>query len=50
MKAKQALSSAPTLAYFDASKETHLYTDASTLGLGFLLLQQQTESTADWHC
>ena len=48
MKAKQSLSSAPTLAYFDASKETHLYTDASTLGLGFLLLQRQTENTSDW--
>ena len=48
MKAKQSLSSAPTLAYFDASKETHLYTDASTLGLGFLLLQRQTKNTSDW--
>ena len=32
--AKQLLTSAPTLAYFDATKETRLHTDASTLGLG----------------
>ena len=34
MQAKQSLTSAPVLAYFDAS---HLHTDASTMGLSFLL-------------
>ena len=35
--------------YFDPSKETRLHTDASTLGLGFLLLQKQSgSSSADW--
>lgn len=48
MQAKQSLTVAPVLAYFDASRETHLYTDASTLGLGFLLLQKQTENSSDW--
>ena len=43
------LTTAPILAYFDPSKEPHLHTDASTLGLGFLLLlQKSTESDSDW--
>ena len=32
-QAKKALISAPILAYFDTTKETRLYTDASTMGL-----------------
>ena len=48
MKAKQSLTTALVLAYFDASKETHLYTDASTLGLNFLLLQKQSAGNSDW--
>lgn len=44
-KAKQLLTTAPILAYFDPSKETRLYTDASTLGLGLLLLQKPD---SDW--
>ena len=39
---------APVLDYFDPSKETRLHTHASTLGLGFLLLQKQTNSNSDW--
>ena len=38
----------PVLTYFDPSKETCLHTDASTLGLGFLLLQRQTNVNSDW--
>ena len=41
-QAKQLLMTAPVLTYFDPSKETRLHTDASTLGLGFLLLQKPT--------
>lgn len=47
-QAKQLLTKAPVLAYFDQSRETHLYTDASTLGLGFLLLQRQHSEGSDW--
>lgn len=47
LRAKQLLTTAPVLAYFDASRETHLHTDASTLGLGFLL-QKSTEDDSDW--
>ena len=43
--AKHVLSSTPTLAFFDLRKETRLYTDASTLGIGFLLLQKHED---DW--
>ncbi len=44
----QFLISAPTLAYFDANKETRLHTDASTVGLGFVLLQKSAEPEAEW--
>ena len=44
-RAKHVLSSTPTLAFFDLRKETRLYTDASTLGIGFLLLQKHED---DW--
>ena len=47
-QAKQLLTTAPMLTYFDPSKETRLHTDASTLGLGFLLLQKPTNSNSDW--
>ena len=40
--AKQALSSAPTLSFFDSTKPTRLCTDASRRGLGFIL-QQKTD-------
>jgi len=46
--AKQLLTTAPVLTYFDPSKENCLHTDASTLGLGFLLLQKPTNSNSDW--
>lgn len=42
-RAKEMLTTAPTLAYFDLNKETHLYTDASTLGLGFVLMQKHND-------
>ena len=38
--AKQALSSAPTLSFFDSTKPTRLCTDASRRGLGFILQQK----------
>ena len=42
--AKAALTSVPTLAYFDPSRPTSLATDASRLkGLGFVLRQQQED-------
>ena len=47
-QAKQLLTTAPMLTYFDPSKETRLHKDASTLGLGFLLLQKPTNSNSDW--
>ena len=47
-QAKQLLTTAPVLTYFDPSKETRLHTDASTLGLGFLLLQKPTNDNSDW--
>ena len=47
-QAKQLLTTAPVLTYFDPSKETRLHTDTSTLGLGFLLLQKPTNSNPDW--
>ena len=49
LQAKQSLTTAPTLAYFDPSRETFLYTDASTLGLGFLLLQKSSEDSSVWN-
>ena len=39
------LISSPTLAYFDTTKETCLHTDASTLGIGFVLLH---DGTKEW--
>ena len=36
---KKDLSDSTTLAYFDASNETVLYTDASPVGLGAILIQ-----------
>ena len=47
--AKEALSTAPTLAFFDTKKETCLYTDASGLGVGYLLLQNHGHNgDEDW--
>ena len=43
-QAKQLLT-APLLAYFDPSKETHLHMDASTLSLGFLPLRNTEVTT-----
>ena len=48
LKAKQALTTAPTLAYFDPTKDTRLYTDASRLGLGFLLMQKSQQNESEW--
>ena len=45
-KAKQFLSSAPTLAYFDPTKSTRLCTDASRNGLGFVLQQRHQDKWA----
>ena len=42
------LMTAPMLTYFDPSKETRLHTDASTLGLDFLLLHKPTNSNSNW--
>ena len=39
LRAKQSLSSAPTLSYFDPVRPTRLCTDASRQGLGFVLQQ-----------
>ena len=46
-RAKQVLTTAPTLDYFDPTKDTYLHTDASMLGLGFLLMQKSNDS--DWN-
>ena len=46
--AKMILVTAPTLAYFDTSKETRLYTDASTVGIGFILVQRPKGSQETW--
>ena len=48
IQAKKVLTSSPTLAYFDTTKETCLHTDASTLGIGFVLLQKSTDGTKEW--
>lgn len=45
-KAKQSLTSAPTLSYFDPSKPTRLCTDASCQGLGFILQQNTDDNWA----
>ena len=42
--AKQALSTAPILSYFDLNKPTRLCTDASYQGLGFVLQQKSNDS------
>lgn len=43
LKAKQFLASAPTLAYFDPTKQTRLLTDTSRHGLGFVLQQHRQD-------
>ena len=48
VQAKEALTTAPTLAFFNVRKETHLYTDASRLGLGFILLQRANDKDEHW--
>jgi transposase InsO family protein len=46
LKARAALSSAPTLAFYDPGRPTRLSTDASRLhGLGYLLQQKQDDAT-----
>ena len=40
LKAKEVLTTAPTLAFYDVSRPTRLLTDASRLGLGFVLQQE----------
>lgn len=47
-KAKKALTFSPTLAFLDTTKETRLLTDASTLGIGFVLLQKSTDGSSEW--
>ena len=44
-KVKDALTTAPTLSFFDPSKPTRLSTDASRQGLGFVLQQQRDDDT-----
>ena len=46
--ARKALTTAPTLNYFDLGKETRLHTDASSLGIGFVLLQRAKDSDEEW--
>jgi len=46
-KAKEHLTTVPTLAYFSLNKPTRLCTNASRHGLGFVLQQQQPE-TKQW--
>ena len=43
--AKESLTTAPTLSFFDCSRPTRLCTDASRKGLGFILQQQKVDST-----
>ena len=40
LKAKQVLTTAPTLAFYDVSRPTRILTDTSRLGLGFVLQQE----------
>ena len=46
-KAKESLTTAPVLAFFDMAKPTRLCTDASRQGLGFVLQQQGAD--AQWN-
>ena len=43
--AKESLTDAPVLSFFDMSKPTRLWTDASHQGLGFILQQQDNSGT-----
>ena len=45
LKAKTLLTTTPTLAFYDVSRPTRLLTDASRLGLGFVL---QQENHGEW--
>jgi len=45
IEAKEALTTAPTLAFYDLSHPTQLLTDASRLGIGFVL---QQEHQGEW--
>ena len=47
-QAKQLIITAHVLAFFDPSKETRIYTDASTLGQGFLLIQRPATGDSEW--
>ena len=42
-KAKECLTTAPVLAFFDVAKPTRVCTDASRQGLGFVMQQQMEE-------
>ena len=44
--AKQSLTSAPTLSFFDPTKPTRLYTDASRQSLGFVLQQKSDDNSS----
>ena len=46
--ARKALTTAPTLTYFDLGKETRLHTHASRLGIGFVLSQRAKDSDEEW--
>ena len=46
VSAKQALTSAPTVSFFDPDKPTRLCTDASRQGLGFVLQQKNGDNWA----
>ena len=45
---KKMLATTLTQACFDMGKETCLHTDASTLGIGFVLPQRAKESNEEW--
>ena len=46
-KAKECLTTAPVLAFFNVAKPTRVCTDASRQGLGFVMQQQTAEG--QWH-